>query len=172
MSGFRDALPHVLRYEGGFVNDPADPGGATNKGITQRVYDTFRASRGLPRQSVAAISDAEVEAIYLRNYWEAGHCNELPWPLSFVHFDACVNAGIGQATKLLQRAARVPDDGRWGPNTAAAVRAQSPTMLLAELLLERLRFYDLLVQQKPALVRFFRGWVNRVLRVREVAKAA
>lgn len=170
MSGFREALPHVLRYEGGYVNDPADPGGATNKGITQRVYDSYRTRRALPRQSVAKITDAEVEAIYLTNYWQAGHCDLMPWPLSFAHFDACVNAGLSQALKLLQRAARVQDDGRWGPTTAAAVRSQPTSILMAEQLLERLRFYDLLVQQKPALGKFFRGWVNRVLRLREAVR--
>lgn len=170
MSGFREALPLILKYEGGYVNDPADPGGATNKGITQRVYDVYRTGRSLPRQGVQLITPAEVEAIYLVNYWQAGHCDLLPWPLSLAHFDACVNTGLAQAMKLLQRAAGVADDGVWGPVTAAAVQARGAGAIMAEQLLERLRFYDLLVQQKPALVRFFRGWVNRVLRLREAAR--
>lgn len=167
MKGFDDALPLILQYEGGFADDPADPGGATNKGITQAVYDAWRSAKGQVRQSVQLISDQEVHDIYFRRYWQAGHCDALPWPLSLAHFDACVNAGTAQATKFLQRAAGIPDDGQWGPQTVAA----GPSAPLADLLLERVRFYDLLVQGKPSLGKFFRGWVNRVLRLREAAAA-
>lgn len=165
MKGFREALPQVLKYEGGFSNDPADPGGATNKGITQRVYDAYRTERRVPIQSVARITDPEVELIYFQRYWKAGHCDKLPWPVSFAHFDACVNTGIAQATKLLQRAAGVTDDGVWGP----ATEATAPTVQLARLFLERIRFYDRLIAQKPTLSKFFVGWIRRVLQLSEAA---
>lgn len=163
MPGFVEALPIVLKYEGGFVNDPADPGGATNKGVTQAAYDRWRAAEGRPRRDVREIGDNEVAAIYERDYWLAGHCDVLAWPLSLIHFDACVNAGLKQATKLLQRAVRVHDDGVWGAGTVATISR----LQVAELLLERLRFYDLLVAQKPTLGKFFRGWCHRVLELRE-----
>lgn len=164
MKGFRDALPLVLAYEGGYVNDPADPGGATNKGITQRVYDAYRTAHRVPTQSVARITDPEVEEIYLEQYWKPGHCDILPWPLSMAHFDACVNTGIGQATRLLQRAAGVTDDGVWGPATAAT----APHAQIARLLLERMKFYDQLVAQRPTLGKFFLGWIKRVLKLSDV----
>lgn len=165
MSSFREALPHVLRFEGSYVNDPADPGGATNKGITQVVYDAYRTERRVPIQSVRLITDPEVEAIYLERYWKAGHCDLLPWPISLAHFDACVNAGIPQATKLLQRAAGVTDDGKWGPATAAT----APNVRLSDLLMERVRFYYVLVQQKPTLGKFFPGWIGRVVQLKKAA---
>ena len=66
---FRAALPFVLRWEGGFVHHPDDPGGATNQGVTQRVYDAWRAGEGLGQRSVRLIDDDEVRAIYETGYW-------------------------------------------------------------------------------------------------------
>jgi lysozyme family protein len=171
VTDFERALAIVLRSEGGFVNDPADAGGATNFGITQGTYDAFRTGEKLPTRPVRKITKGEVGTIYLRRYWLAGKCDRLPWPLSLAHFDACVNAGIGQATKLLQRAVKVTADGEWGPVTDAAIRTATPARLFGDMLLERLRFYDRLVDVKPSQGKFFRGWVKRVLRLREDAVA-
>jgi lysozyme family protein len=100
---FRRALAFVLKVEGGYTNDPVDRGGATNKGILQRLYDTYRKAEGLRPADVRRILDIEVEEIYRDAYLLEGDCDRMAWPVSLVHFDACVNTGVTQAAKFLQR---------------------------------------------------------------------
>lgn len=105
---FQEVLPITLRHEGGFVNHPADPGGATNKGITQRTYDSWRRSQGQATRSVREITGEEVEAIYYKRFWRAVGCVKLWPPLALCHFDAAVNHGPINARSLLERSA-----GEW-----------------------------------------------------------
>src|SRR6187397_3187687 len=97
---FESALPFILRWEGGFVDHPSDPGGRTNKGVTQRVYTSWLARRGLPQSDVKNIFDAEVKAIYETDYWLPPRCNELPTQLDLVQFDTAVNMGVGRAVRF------------------------------------------------------------------------
>lgn len=101
MTGFRQALDHVLNYEGGFVDHPRDPGGATNKGITQVTYDSWRRGKGLDPRSVRLIEQLEVEQIYFEQYWLRVGAHQLPPALAFVVFDAAVNHGVGRALTWL-----------------------------------------------------------------------
>ena len=81
-AAFQASLPFILRWEGGYVNHPADPGGATNKGVTQRVYDDWRVRRGMPARDVRQITDGEVHAIYEAGYWRrrrAATCSRGRW---------------------------------------------------------------------------------------------
>src|SRR5579883_2306574 len=86
--------------EGGFHNDPRDPGGATNLGVTQRVYDAHRRACGLPVQSVEQMSDQEMRHIYLNGYWSPEGCQDMPLPLAVVAFDAAVNSGENEERHL------------------------------------------------------------------------
>lgn len=172
MSGFMQALPFVLEMEGGFVDHPADPGGATNCGVTQATYDRWRQSQGAPARTVREITPAEVQAIYHRDYWLAGKCDGLPWPVSLCHFDACVNHGVRAATKLLQRAAGVADDGVHGPRTQAAIEAAGLTTLYARWYAARLRLYYDICQGRPASRTFLLGWVRRMVHLHDVAGRA
>lgn len=141
-SAFQQILPIILEAEGGYVDDPADPGGATNKGITQRVYDEWRVIGGQEKKDVKDITQDEVEIIYFVNYWKAGHCNDMPTrTIKIRHFDACVNLGPVQAIKLLQKVLNVETDGIVGPITEAALNRMNPRALADEILWERLRFY-------------------------------
>ena len=88
------ALRALLKLEGGYVNHPADPGGATNKGVTQAVYDDWRAARGLMKQSVRLIAPPEVSAIYRKQYWDAVSGDKLPSGLDYAVFDFAVNSGV------------------------------------------------------------------------------
>lgn len=99
---FKPGLTLVLAYEGGFVNHPRDPGGATNKGVTQKVYDDYRLSRGRSIRSVKLIEDLEVAAIFKNNYWDRAACDRLPAGLDFAVFDFAVNSGVTRASKFLQ----------------------------------------------------------------------
>jgi lysozyme family protein len=167
MSGFHQALPFVLAQEGGYSDHPDDPGGATNKGITQAVYDEWLDSQAVPRRPVRYIAEAEVEAIYHRRYWLAGRCDSLPWPASLAHFDACVNHGIRNATKLLQRALGVEADGVVGPVTEGAIVTADWGKVLPALLWTRTRFYCDICQARPASRVFLLGWIRRVLALRD-----
>src|SRR5271155_1054971 len=108
---YNNALTFVLRWEGGFANDPNDSGGRTMKGVTQRVYVAWRASQGKPAADVARISDLEVSAIYADNYWKKALCNELQSHIDLVQFDTAVNMGTNRAMRILQQAVGVASDG-------------------------------------------------------------
>jgi lysozyme family protein len=166
LMGFDRAIELVLRFEGGYVNDPADRGGATNFGITQAVYDEWRKSRGQQTFPVADITDVEVRVIYREKYWLDGRCDTLPWPLQLVHFDGCVHHGVTQAVKLLQRIIGTPDDGKVGPATLDAIARVIEKGRVYEaahaLLWDRLGFYCRLVVTRPSNDKFLRGWVVRM----------
>src|SRR3989442_10698751 len=117
---FADALQFVLQQEGGFVDNPADPGGATNHGITQATYDRYRAAQGLAPQGVAQITDTEVTEIYQTQYWSVCRCDELERldvGLGLAVFDTAVNSGVREASRMLQRLLGVRADGVIGPQT-------------------------------------------------------
>ena len=121
---FERSLKFVLDAEGGFSDHKHDRGGKTNKGILQREYDLYRDNRQEDRRPVKEISDEEVEDIYYNDYWVRGKCFKMPWPLCVVHFDGCVNTGVGQAAKFLQRAVGTKDDGAVGAKTILAMEAK------------------------------------------------
>lgn len=103
IANYRDILERVLKHEGGFVNHSNDPGGATNKGVTQAVYAAFRGLQDLPVRSVRHIERWEIEAIYDRQYWDKVAGDVLPSGLDYCVFDGAVNSGVAQSVKWLQR---------------------------------------------------------------------
>ena len=171
MSGFYQALPVTLRFEGGYANHPSDPGGATMKGVTQATYDAFRRELGKPTQDVRAIADAEVELIYHHRYWTPARCDALPWPASLCHFDASVNHGLAGAAKILQRAVGVPDDGKIGPQTLAAVGALPVPLLVGRMLFERLDLYERICLGRKESRVFLLAWLSRVNALRDRCRA-
>lgn len=161
------SLRLVLKHEGGYVNHPADPGGATNKGVTQRVYDAYRQRKGLPKQSVRGITSDEVAEIYKRQYWDAVKGDDLPSGLDYAVFDYAVNSGPRRAIQDLQRELGVTPDGIVGQITLAAVASQDVFGLIDRLCNRRLRFLRALRHYKT----FGRGWERRVAEVAEAATA-
>lgn len=111
MSAFDRALALVLRHEGGLVDDPNDPGGLTNFGISQRAY---------PGVDIRALDQVAAGVIYRRDYWDAVKGDQLPEGLAICVFDAAVNMGTDKAIRLLQKACSVQVDGILGPNTLRA----------------------------------------------------
>lgn len=159
---FRRALEMVLKQEGGYVNDPDDPGGATNFGVTQSTYNGYRLVNRLSERPVREITQEEVAEIYRVGYWLDGKCPELPSPLAVAHFDACVNHGVKNAAKLLQRALGVKDDGAVGPITLRAAQV-SGGREICRYLLERVWFYDSIVDRNPRQAKFLTGgWISRL----------
>lgn len=160
---FAEALPLILAHEGGWSDDPFDPGGATNKGITLAVYareigreitvDTL----GELKSELRRIPDDLVRRIYLTRYWRPGRCAELPAALALFHFDACVNQGVAGAARFLQRALDVDADGEIGPVTLAAAARANPEVVLEAYADIRRRHYRSLGH----FWRFGRGWLTR-----------
>lgn len=161
---FEASLAHVLKHEGGFANHPADPGGATNLGITAA---TLARARGRPvtEADVRALTRAEASAIYRRFYWEAVRGDDLPAGLDHAVFDLAVNSGPARAAKLLQRVLAQPENGVIGPATLAAARRVDPAAAIRSLQRERLAFLRRLATW-PA---FGRGWRRRVAAVEREA---
>lgn len=98
-SAFEASLPFILRWEGGYVDHPADPGGRTNNGVTQKVYDLWRARQGLVPRDVRLIEEAEAQSIYETDYWVPPRCDLLRQQLDLVQFDTAGRA--------------IPARGRW-----------------------------------------------------------
>lgn len=162
MTDFRRALKVVLRNEGGFVWDPADRGGATNLGITQRTYDEWLLRHDRASRSVEHITEDEAGAIYWSAYWSAAYCDKMPWPLSLLHFDASVNHGPHEAAKLLQRALGVPVDGIIGPLTLSRCAPAGPRDCF-RYLLERAFHYRAIAHGDPTQQKFLAGgWLARL----------
>ncbi|HEY3645502.1 MAG TPA: glycosyl hydrolase 108 family protein [Gammaproteobacteria bacterium] len=161
---FEQALSFTLKEEGGYVDDPRDSGGATNRGITQAVYDAWRMEQALPSHGVKLLSEDEVQRIYRERYWDAGHCGELPAALGIVHFDWCVNHGIRGAVATLQETVGAIADGEWGPGTAAAAAKAGPDagVRYDE---SRREWYRHRVIERPDQAGFLKGWLGRVDRL-------
>lgn len=164
LTPFEAALAAVLKHEGGYVHHPRDPGGATNKGVTQATYDDWRESMGLVDRSVRLIEPAEIAEIYRGNYWEAVSADKLAAGVGYAVFDFGVNSGPARAKRFLQRAARVADDGEIGAVTIAAV-ARDPKGVIERLCEARLAF----VRSLDTHDTFGRGWESRIAEVRKLA---
>jgi lysozyme family protein len=163
------ALRFVLRWEGGLVDHPDDPGGRTNKGVTQKVYDGWRKRQGQVPQDVKLIDDAEVHAIYAADYWLPPRCDLLATPLDLVQFDTAVNMGVGRAVRFLQAAVGCGVDGDFGPGTERAVAGCDTGGTVADYCRRREAFYRGLVEKNPKLAVFLKGWMNRLNALRKEA---
>lgn len=166
-SDFERSLAFVLKWEGGYVDDPDDSGGATNRGITQATYDRFRSRHARDPQPVISIPTFEVEEIYRVDYWLPSKAPRMEWPLCLAHFDGAVNCGLNAAAKMLQRALGVEPDGVVGPVTLGAVRARAADALAAAVCTERSRYYDGIVARRPTQRKFLQGWMNRLQALRK-----
>ena len=158
---FQTALKHVLLMEGGFTNDPADHGGATNWGITAATLAHWRGHSVTPAD-VKAIPREEAIAIYHSNYWNTARCSDLPAGVDLVVFDVSVNSGPSRGIKMLQTAVAATADGLFGPATMAAVRLVTPSDIVTGLANERRKFYAAIVARDPTQKKFINGWNNRV----------
>ncbi len=163
-SMFDVALAHVLEMEGGWTEDPYDPGGPTNLGIT---LATLAAHRGVVldastfaglREQLRAITGDEARAIYLARYWQPSRADALSAGVGLMHFDAAVNHGVGAAARMLQEAAGATVDGEIGPATIAACANSSADTILQRYAAARRARYRALSH----FWRFGRGWLARV----------
>jgi lysozyme family protein len=163
---FRRCLAEVLKHEGGWADHPADPGGATMKGVTLKTYSAWL-GRPATKAELKAIPDTHLQAIYEAQYWRAAGCHLLPPGLDLMVFDMAVNSGPARAVRTLQEALGVAADGAFGPITKTAVEAADLPSLLARYSTAREAFYRGL----KTFATFGKGWLSRLSAVTDKAKA-
>lgn len=160
---FMRCLPITLTWEGGFVDDPRDPGGATNKGVTQKVYNEYRDSLGSIRQSVKLMADSEMQAIYKLRYWDKIAGDKLPLGIDMALFDFAVNSGVGRAVREIQHLVGVTEDGVMGPGTLVGVleyaQTKTPLYMAESICDDRMAFLKGLKTYQY----FGKGWSRRVM---------
>ena len=166
---FESSLIRVLDHEGGYVDHPKDPGGATNRGITLKVFRAYY-GRHLGKTDLRQISEREAGAIYKANYWDKCQCDKLPPGVDYAVFDQAVNSGPTRSIRWLQTAAGAQADeidGFLGPESFAKVTTLEPAAIVQQMCAVRLKFMRSLKHWKD----FGRGWNKRVDGVREAASA-
>lgn len=165
MTAFQRAHAFVARWEGGFVDDPHDPGGATKWGVTIRTL----ISKGLDlnndgainRKDILDMTPEQAERIYFNEYWQASGCPDLPDGLALVHYDSSVNQGVSRAVRFLQKTVGATPDGVFGPRTLEATRRawqRGSARVLRDYCARRACHYSSLA----IVVRFGLGWFRRL----------
>jgi lysozyme family protein len=167
---FALCLDHVLAQEGGYVDHPRDPGGATNMGITRKTLARWRKVSPwwkLPKAEVRNLERAEVRDIYRSVFWQPAHAEEMPAGLDLALFDFAVNSGPSRAIKALQSILGVKVDGIYGPLTRDAAKTRTPADLITALCDSRIGF----LQRLATFAVFGKGWTRRLTTIRIAALA-
>ena len=154
---FQRCVGIIFHDEAGFVDDPEDPGGATNRGITIGTLSHWRGHQ-VSVDDVRNLTLEEAQAIYRASYWNAVAGDQLPGGVELIAFDCAVNQGPGTAVKLLQQAAGVDPDGHIGPLTLSALRTKEALLVIDAIHDERMVRY----RTSSGWARFGRGWTNRL----------
>lgn len=174
----------VLKYEGGYVNDPLDKGGETNRGITIGALNAAKKQGIVPPDITIKDLTHDLESvrkIYDINYYKKSKANLMSHPLAFAHFDASVNHGVGNSARFIQRTLNVFGtslnvDGAIGPKTLAALEEVLSTVdvdLITKTYCNiRKSFYDAIITNNPSQRKFYNGWMNRLASVREYCGVA
>lgn len=158
----------ILRAEGGYVDDPDDPGGATRYGISLRY---LRGKGGLgdidgdgvvDADDIRALTEQDAIRFFLDDFWSPCRCDELPDPIAIALADGAVNMGVRRAVMLLQETVHATIDGVIGPQTIGAVHRRGAEGLLPLCLARRARHYHDLVRANSGLAKFLDGWFNRL----------
>ncbi len=163
---FKKALELVLHHEGGYVDHPKDPGGATNYGVTKKVYERYL-GRECTKDEVKEMPMEAVREIYKRKYWDKIRGDDLPAGLDWCVFDFAVNAGVSRASKLLQGFLATSVDGVIGSGTLKAIDNYPTTIkgVIETYTAQRSQFYRTLKNYDT----FGKGWDRRCYETRKTA---
>jgi lysozyme family protein len=161
VSAFQACLDVVLLSEGGFVDNPKDPGGATNYGITRATLQAWR-RHAVSVDDVATLSESEAASIYHADFWLPICGDQLPGPVALIMFDGAVNCGTNRAAHWLQAAVGAGQDGEIGPDTLAHMRStiasHSVIAVAGEIHAQRIVFQTSLATWRV----FGNGWARRL----------
>lgn len=158
------AIARILAHEGGYVNDPDDNGGPTNKGITLATYRRYINRRGTI-ENLKAMTTAQATMVYKFQYWDAVQADSLPVGVDYAVADYAVNSGPSRAAKALQGVLGVAQDGKIGPVTLAKAKSLDPGAIIDDLTGQRMAFLRGLSDWR----KFGKGWTSRVNGVHEMA---
>lgn len=162
ISNWQKSFELMLKSEGGYVNNPADPGGMTNLGVTKATWENW-VGRESDEAEMRGLTPEKVEPLYKKKYWDAVRGDEIEnGGVAYLLFDFAVNAGVGRSIKTLQTAVGVTPDGGFGPMTMAAVQAVDPNELIERFSQAKEDFYRSL----NTFATFGKGWLNRVADVK------
>jgi lysozyme family protein len=154
---FDGAFDLLMLNEGGYVCDKDDAGGETKYGISKASY---------PNEDICSLTLDRAKEIYKRDFWDRCKCDQLPDCLSIAVFDFAVNSGVKTATKKLQKALGVKQDGVIGNETIGAANRLNPRQVLDNYINYRLEYIAEIIRKKPKQKKFERGWSNRINRVK------
>jgi len=163
-TNFEKSLAELLKHEGGFVNHPSDPGGATNLGVTQSVWEDW-IDRSVNEENMKALTPTKVAPLYRELYWDRVKGDKLPSGVDYCVFDAAVNSGVSRAAKWLQTTVAAVPDGAIGEQTLKLVLLTNPQMLIDKYNANRLAF----LQRLETWPTFGKGWERRVREVQQTA---
>ena len=166
MADVNKIIPFILKWEGGFVNDPDDLGGATNKGVTIGTYEAYCRKKGYPKPTIERLKNLTQEQwkdILKTMYWDK-------WKADEIHNQSVANilvdwvwASGAYGIKFPQRILDVKDDGIVGPKTIAAINDYpDQSELFKKLWLRRKQHFEDIVKADPTQKVFLKGWLNRL----------
>ncbi len=165
MASVSKLVPLIIKWEGGFIHDPLDLGGATNKGVTIATYEAYCRSKGYPKPTIEKLKNmpneqwAEILKTMYWDKWQADKINNQSIANILVDWVwASGNYGI----KLPQKLLGVEIDGIVGNKTLAAINSSNPKELFDKIKAERMAFIDRICESRPANNRFKKGWLNRL----------
>ena len=161
---FSQCFALVLKNEGGYVDNPADPGGATNLGCTKAVWEQY-IGRSVTKDDIKALTPNDVMPLYKAKYWDTIKGDDLPEGVDYAVFDYAINSGPSRAAKALQSVLSITVDGQIGPATLRALETANPREVATAVCEARLAF----LQSLPTYATFGRGWSSRVSEVERVA---
>ena len=151
----------VIVNEGGFVDNKLDPGGATNWGCTQAVWEGYIGHK-VSVDDMKALTKEDVKPLYKKRYWDAIHGDAIPSGLDYCLFDCAINSGVNRSAKIIQEIVGVFADGAIGNNTVSAITQLNPVTAINEFCDKRQAFLESL-KTFPV---FGKGWTKRVAEVR------
>ena len=154
----------ILRNEGGFNDNPKDPGGVTNLGCTKAVWESY-VGHPVTVDDMKALTPEDVEPLYKEKYWDAINGDSLPTGVDYAVFDFAINSGPSIAAKALQSVLGVATDGKIGKITIAALEAANPRDVVTSVCEARLAF----LQSLATYGNFGKGWSKRVSEVERAA---
>ena len=166
MADVTKLVPHILKWEGGFVNDPDDLGGATNKGVTIKTYTFFRWRKHQSTPTIddlKNISDEEFTAILKEMYWDACRADRIEsQSVANAIVDWAWNSGTVTAAKELQKVLGVTVDGVIGNVTLSAINSIDAETMFDLIQKTRIAYLERICVSRPANKKFMKGWMNRV----------